>query len=185
MKRNLRKEILAETYADMRGLVSSTAYRFWRTHGGDLDDLKAQANLIFIEAVDSHNPQKSKLTTWVAISIRNGLLSYMRSTWYKPTHVSIDDKIEDGLIESKLKPNENFSVMELLDEMEQDARIVLCLFLNTPKEVIESIFKDKKFRADHTSGKVRNRLRNRLRQMGWNIRRIKEAFEEIKSVTSY
>ena len=75
--------------------------------------------------------------------------------------------------------------MELLDEMEQDARIVLCLFLNTPKEVIETIFNNKNFRLDHTGGKMRNRLRNRLRQMGWTIRRIKEAFEEIKSVTSY
>lgn len=184
MNKRLRKDILTETYKDMRGLVSETAFRFWEAHGGDLDDLKAQANLIFIEAVDSHDPQRAKLTTWVVCSIRQGLLYYMRSTWYRPTHNSIGNGHDDDF-EFASKSDENFSVMELLDEMEQDARIVLCLFLNTPKEVILSIFDDKNFRLDHAGGCIRNRLRNRLRQMGWTIRRIREAFEEIKRLTSY
>lgn len=189
MNPKLRKDILTETYKDMRGLVSETAFRFWEAHGGDLDDLKAQANLIFIEAFDSHDPQRAKLTTWVACSIRQGLLYYMRSTWYRPTHNSIDNGHDDDF-EFASNSNENFSVMELLDEMEQDAQIVLCLFLDTPKEVILSLFNDKKRfkhigKSNHVRTHMRNRLQNRLRQMGWTIRRIRKAFEEIKSVTSY
>ena len=176
--------MLTETYTDMGGLISEMTYRFWKAHGGDLDDLKAQANLIFIKAVDSHNPQKSKLTTWVAISIKKGLLYYMRRKWYKPTHISIVDLVNNNF-EFESKSNENFSVMELLDEMECDAHIVLQLFLDIPREVLLTIFEDKNFRFDHTGGKIKNRLRNRLRQMGWTIRRIKEAFEEIKGITSY
>ena len=184
MKKNLRKKILAETYADMRGLVSETAYRFWRNHGGDLDDLKAQANLIFIYAVDDYDSSKgTKISTWVAYRIKKRLLDYMRSG-YVPNHNSIGDEHDDDF-QFESKSNENFSVMELLDEMEQDARIVLCLFLNTPKEVLLTIFDDKNFRLDHTGGCMRNRLRNRLRQMGWTIRRIRKAFDEIKSVTNY
>lgn len=184
MNSRLHKEILTETYKDMRGLVSETAYKFWRAHGGDLDDLKAQANLIFIEAVLSHDSKRSKITTWVVNSISKGLLYYMRSTWYAPTHVSIGNGHDDDF-ELESKSNENLSVMELLDEMEQDAHIILCLFLDTPKEVILNIFDDKNFRLDRTRSRVRNRLRNRLRQMGWTIRRIGEAFDEVKNVTSY
>jgi DNA-directed RNA polymerase specialized sigma subunit len=184
MNSKLRKDILAETYKDMRGLISEAAYKFWRTHGGDLDDLKAQANLIFIHAVDDYDSSKgAKISTWIAFRIKKRLLDYMRSG-YVPTHYSIGDGHDDDF-EFESKSNENFSAMELLDEMEQDAHIVLCLFLSTPKEVILSIFNDKNFRYDHAGGKMRNRLRNRLRQMDWTIRRIRKAFEEIKSVTSY
>jgi len=205
MNSRLRKDILTETYKDMRGLVSETAFRFWATYGGDLDDLKAQANLIFIHAVDDYDSSKgTKLSTWIAYRIRKRLLDYIRNN-YEPVHLSLDYlKTEYGVdnthflyedfsfIEgdldfamSKLRPDESFSVIELLDELEQDAHIVLYLFLSTPKEVIKSIFDNKKFRLDHTGGKMRNRLCNRLRQMGWTIRRIKKAFEEIKSVTNY
>jgi len=185
MNSRLRKDILTETYTDMRGLVSEMAWRFWKAHGGDLDDLKAQANLIFIHAVDNYDSSRAALTNWIAYRIKKDLHRYLHNG-YVPEHRSIGIEHDDEVnFEFESKSKENFSVMELLDEMEQDTRIVLCLFLNTPKEVILSIFDDKKCRLDHTGGKMRNRLRNRLRQMGWTIRRIKEAFEEIKSVTSY
>ena len=181
MNPKIRRKMLTETYIDMKGFISGTAYRFWIIYGGDLDDLKSQANLIFINAVDDFDSSKgTKLSTWIVYKIQKRLLDYMRNG-YLPTHTSIDELFDE--IESK--PNENFSVMELLDELEQDAHIVLQLFLDTPREVILNIFEDKNFRLDHTGGKVRNRLRNRLRQMGWTIKRIRKAFEEIKSVTSY
>jgi len=183
MNSKLHKEILTETYEDMRGLVSETAYRFWKTYGGDLDDLKAQANLIFIHAVDDYDSSRSQLTTWLVFRINKRLLDYMRRG-YVPTHSSIGDGHDDDF-QFELKSNKNFSVMELLDEMEQDACIVLCLFLNTPKEVVETIFNNKNFRLDHTGGKMRNRLRSRLRQLGWTMKRIRKAFEEIKGITSY
>lgn len=184
MNSRLRKDILTETYKDMRGLVSETAYRFWRIHGGDLDDLKAQANLIFIHAVDDYDSSKgAKISTWIAYRIKKRLLDYMRSG-YVPIHSSIGLEDDDDF-NFESKSNENLSIIELLDEMEHDAHIILYLFLNTPKEVIESVFNDKNFRLDHAGGKMRNRLRNRLRQMGWTIRRIKKAFAEVKSKTSY
>ena len=184
MNSRLRKEILTETYKDMRGLISETAYKFWRIHGGDLDDLKAQANLIFIQAVDDFDSSKgTKISTWIAYMVRKRLFDYMRRG-YTPTHISIGNGHDDSF-EFESKSNENLSVMELLDEMERDARIVLHLFLSTPREVILTILNDKNFRLDHTGGCIRNRLRNRLRQMGWTIRRIRNAFNDIKQVTSY
>ena len=81
--------------------------------------------------------------------------------------------------------------MELLDELEHDTCIVLWLFLSTPKEVLLSILNNKK-RVDGTQSCrscmrscMKNRLSNRLRQMGWTLHRIKEAFDNLKSVTSY
>lgn len=187
MNARLRREILTETYKDMQKLISATVRRFWNSYGGDLDDLHAQANLIFINAVDDYDSSRAKMTTWLTIRIRNGLLDYIKGE-YKSKHLLIEDLLADGItpdfIESKSKIKKDFSVMELIDNLEQDAHIVLWLFLTTPKEVMQDILDSKK-RVDGVRSCMRNRLNNRLRQMGWTIRRIKEAFDEVKNVTSY
>lgn len=184
----LRREILTETYKDMRELISATVRKFWNAYGGDLDDLHAQANLLFIYALDDYDSSKgAKLSTWLTIRIRTGLLDY-RKAGYKSKHLLIEDLLADGLspdfIEAKSKIKKNFSVMELLDELGQDAHVVLWLFLTTPKEVMQDILDSKK-RVDGVRSCMKNRLYNRLRQMDWTIRRIREAFDEVKNVTSY
>ena len=182
MKAILRKEILTETYKDMRKLIAGQAWNFWRIYGGDVDDLIAQANLIFIDAFDKYDSGRgTKLSTWLSIKIRLGLFDYMRKgNVYKPPHIPIDDEF----VETHPASNKDFSVMELLDEIEQDAHIVLQLFLETPREVIVNIMEVNR-REDHAQAHMRNRLKNRLRQMGWTVRRIKAAFEEIKNATIY
>lgn len=181
MKKALRKEIIAETYKDVERLIIQIVWRFWRTYGGDLDDLMGQANLIFIAALDSYNSnRRTKLSTWIAFKIKRGLYDYMRQgNGYKPT-----TRIDDDFVEKFPATNKNFSVMELLDEMEQDAYIVLQLFLETPRDVMVNIL-NKNGRIDHVQSAVQNRLRNRLRQMGWTVKRIRKAFEELKNATSY
>lgn len=181
MKETLRKEILTETYKDVQRLIFATVWKFWNIYGGDIDDLIGQAHLIFIDTVDNYDSSRgTKFTSHIAARIKARLFDYMRKgNGYKP-HAQIDDEFA-GLY---LAPNENFSVIELLDEMGQDAHIVLQLFLEMPRDFMVNIL-NKSGRMDHVQSAVRNRLRNRLRQMGWNVRRIKKAFEEIKGVTNY
>ena len=171
----LRKEILSETYEDMQGLIFETAWRFWNSHGGDIDEYIAEANLLFIKAFDCYDESKSKLTTWVVTTINNGLRDFIR-TEYRQTHVSMSDEFES-------QSSKGFSVMELLDEMERDCHTIIQLFLETPQEILLSALADKNRRG--VKGLAKNRLKNRLRQMGWTICRIKKAFEEIKTVISY
>lgn len=181
MKSTFRRDILTETYRDMQMLVAGAAWDFWRTYGGDIDDLMAQANLIFVDAFDTYDPGRSKLTTWLTFKIRKGLLRYMiNENRQELRRVQIDDVF----IETHPASNKDFSVMEMLDEMEQDAHIVLQLFLETPRDIMVSILNGNR-RTDHAQAHMRRRLKNRLRQMGWTMRRIKEAFEEIREATSY
>lgn len=184
MKKTLHKEILEETYKDVQKLIFATAWDFWNIYGGSIDDLIGQANLIFIEALDDYDSSRgTKLTTWVAFRIKKGMLDYRRNqnrNKYKPTYFSI---VERPL---KIYPlsDKEFSVMELLDELGQDAHIVLQLFFDTPREIMVDI-RNSHQRIDYVQAAVRNRLRNRLRQMGWTMKRIRKAFDEIKGVTSY
>ena len=187
----LRKEILTATYEDMQNLIFETAWKHWRRHGGDIEDLVGQANLSFIRAVDSHDESKSELTTWIVVCINQDLRNYMVRE-YRQTHISIiDEKIKRSHLSvsdegEHLDIQDSYntiSVMELLDEMEKDAHTILQLFLETPKEVIMNVLEEGKH-MNHLQGYMRRRLRNRLRQMGWTINRIKKSFNEIKAAIS-
>ncbi|MFQ5891456.1 MAG: sigma factor [Candidatus Methanofastidiosia archaeon] len=178
-KAKLRKEILAEIYKDMEALINGVVWDFWRIHGGDVEDLRAQANLIVVRAIDKYNPKKAKLSTWIAVSIKRWLFDYITRT-PESKHISIDAEFA----EIQATPSAAFSVLELLDEMSKDAHIVLWLFLTTPKEVLLDAVEEKR-RHCEVCRYLRNRLQNRLRQMGWERVRILEAFNEIKSVISY
>lgn len=178
MNEYLRREILTETYEDMKKLIVGVTYKFWLLHGGDFEDLKGQANLLFIKALDRYDPERSALTTWITIRIEKGLLDYIKRD-YRFSCISISDELVECC-----PAFPNFSVMDLIDNLGQDAHVVLSLFLSTPREILSSI-RDEKVRTNHVASCIKNRLRNRLRQMGWNRRRIVKAFNEIKVVTSY
>jgi len=176
MNATLRREILTETYEDMQKLICEAAWKFWRAYGGDIDDLIGQANLIFIKAVDSHDASQSKLTTWICFCIKNGLLDYMREQ-YRPAHIEINESMNSR--------HEQFSVIELLDEMERDAITILQLFLDTPQEILLDALSGGEKGLASVRQCMKRRMRNRLRQMGWTIERITESFNEIRNIISY
>lgn len=180
MKETLRKEILAETYQDMQGLIFYNALNFWKIHGGDLDDLIAESMLIFIKAFDSFNPGKAKLSTWISFKIQKGLISYVRKRKNNKSFLQIDDKFLDVFPVD----NKYFSVTELIDEIGQDGHIILRLFFEIPKDVMIQI-RNSHSNVYRVQAALRNRLYNRLRQLGWTKRRIKKAFDGIKNATSY
>lgn len=187
MKETLRKEILAETYQDMQKLIYANAWDFWRIHGGDIDDLISQSMLIFIEACDTHNSDRAQLSTWISFKIKKGLLSYLRKR--NKLHVQIDVRFFDMFSFEKNNKayrvdNRYFSVTELIDEMGQDAHLILQLFFEIPKDVMVQI-RNSHSNVCHVQAALRNRLYNRLRQLGWTKKRIKKAFDEIKNATIY
>ncbi len=178
MNGNLRKEVLTETYEDLQKLVYKTAWEFWKSHGGDIDDLIAQANLIFIDAFDTYDSEcGTELSTWVVSSVWYKLLGYVRKENGDRPHTQIDKVF----VETFPTANKNFSVLELIDEMTQDAHIVLRLFFETPRDVVVDLLDTKK-RMFYVQRAMQKRLKNRLRQMDWSARRIKEAFGIIKRV---
>jgi len=172
----LRKDALTETYEDAKDLIFDTCWDFQRGHGGDIEELIAEANKIFVLAYNSYNSEESKFTTWLVTSIKNGLKTLIRTEW-RQSHPSLA-RIKEHFPYQEYEQTKSFSVLELLDEMERDAHIILWLFLDTPKEVFASAVIEGK-KSKHIQVCMRKRLYNRLRQLGWTIRRITESFEEI------
>jgi len=175
----LRKNAMTETYEDVRDLIFETCWKFQKGHGGDIEELIAEANKLFVLAYNSYNSEKSQFTTWVVTSIKNGLKTFIRAEW-RQSHPSLS-RIKEHNPYQEYEYTESFSVLELLDEMEKDAYIILQLFLDTPRDVFENAVCSGK-KSKHIQVCMRRRLRNRLQQMGWTIRRITESFDEIAQV---
>lgn len=169
----LRKDALTETYEDVKNLIYKTAWKFQASHGGDIKEYIAEANKEFVRAYDAFDSSKEiEFTTLLTTFIKNGLRNFLYQEW-RQSHPSLKRIV-------KHKPpqqfaEETFSIMELLDEIEEDAQIILQLFLDTPKEVFVNIVNENQ----NMRIQIKKRLRNRLRQMGWTIRHITESFDEI------
>ncbi len=172
----LRKDAMTETYEDTKNLIFETCWKFQKGHGGDIEELIAEANKLFVLAYDSYDSRKSQFTTWLTTSIKNGLKRFTQTEW-RQSHPSLS-RIKEHNPYQEYESTESFSVLELLDEMEKDAHIILQLFLDTPRDIFQSAVVGGK-KSKHIQICMRKRLRNRLRQLGWNIRRITESFEEI------
>jgi len=177
----LRKEILSETYEDMKKLIFKVSWEIKASHGGEINDLIGQANLLFIYALDEYDETESGLSTWLRRYIRAGLKNYIRS---EQRHKSRHVQISIDSIDVNLQVFDSFSLMELLDEMGEDALTIVQLLFETPNDILLTALKSGK-RMNHMKSYMRRRLRNRLRQWGWTACRITKTFGEMRKVISH
>ncbi len=169
----LQKDAVTETYKDMQNLINQATWQFCDRYGGDFEELRAEANLTFVQTCKTHKENKGAFSTWLRWCIWKELLNHAVAL-YKQTHNTISDseKIETR----KSKTNQSFSPLELLDGLREDTKTVICLIWNPPKEL-----KNVKTNGEHPCH-MKVVLRNYLFDLGWTGRRIKESFEEIGRV---
>jgi hypothetical protein len=185
----LREQTLAEAYQDMKGLIIRTAMTFNKRYGGDLDEQIAEANRWFVHAVDTWNPAKAKLTTWIYWCVWNRLQIHRmgESTYHyhnqyaeeliEPTHDPGEDlpSLEQSKHHPKAK-DEIDKTEELLDQVSDSARQVICLILFPPEEIEHQLIG-----RGHQYGRARKCLRRYLAErFHWTIREIRETFREIE-----
>ena len=172
MNTQLRQDILTETYKDMKGLLIHIAKAVYASYGGDLDDLISQASLIFLEVLGDYDVKRAGMSTFLTITVSRRLFYYARKN-LQPSYLSIDDVVQ----KSVFKKEPNISVMDFLDEFSSDALVVLSVFFETPKEIFAHLSE-----GPNLQYHMRNRIKNKLRQMQWTTRRIKKTFREIAFV---
>ncbi len=80
MEAILRKDVLTETYDNVKYLIFKIVWKFKGRYGGNFEELLAEANLLYILAYDTHDETLSALSTWLYTKIWKGLLSNLRNT---------------------------------------------------------------------------------------------------------
>jgi len=168
----LQQDIIEETFYDVEESIKKIVWKFIANHGGEFDELKAEANYAFIRGMYKypHNEKRGSFRTWLYHIITTALADYLRFN-YRPPSASID-KFKNSII----KTQSSFSSIELLDGISQDARTIIILFLDTPKEIYDEALSNGKSHRH-----LKASLKRYLLQIGWTLKRITDSFEEIKN----
>lgn len=149
----------------MKGLVFQTAYKFHWRYGGDLEDTLSEAQELFIHGCNAFDPDRSKLPYYLRYRIWKGLLSRKRRL----------RKIR--MREEPLKDEHSYNDVTSDDwrqGLSSDA-IKVCEVVLSPPIDIECILAD----TPTTKWYRQRAVRQYLLDLGWNKRRIREAFQEI------
>jgi len=173
MEATLHKEALTETYYDMEKTLQSMIWQFHGKYGGDMEEWRAEANLLFIKAYYTHDENKAAFSSWVRYKVWKGLLDYSRNI-FKYCH---DIPNIDILKFIKNKGGNPFLPIELLDGATDDAKTLMHLIWNPPAEITNAKIKN----GSHPCH-MKVVLRRYLSNIGWTGRRIKESFEEIERI---
>lgn len=165
----LAQSVKQVAYEDVELLVYKTARDVWRRCGGDIEELLSEARYLFCVAYDSHDQEKGELTTWVVWKVRSGLLTLRK----KQKRLFREKKVEPEILNTfRKKEKHSFNVKEL----RPFTRMVVSLALSPPREV--------KLNALYNGGlspkMIKKGLFAFLKQMGWPVKKINEAFLEIK-----
>ncbi len=179
----VQKHKVGLLYKELQGYINAVVWEHIKSYGGDFEELKSQANVIFINAVNAYNSNRgTKLSTWITFKIKTGLLDNLRSE--SKNVLKIATKIDDVFVNTYSVADKMLPLMEFIDEISVDACIALQVFFDIPKDTalkIRKRCKGKQNRFDRVQAALRNCVCNRLRQKGWTPQRMSRAFEELKT----
>jgi len=143
-------------------LIHKIAWSFHKSTGMDVDDLIQEASLIYLEAIKTYDPSKGKLSTYIWKVTKNHLQYFVtyQNKWNDKT-ISIEEVDID-------KPVSRYS---LFDSLTREAKDIVDVVLSAPAEFDSLI-----------PAKARKRVINKLRGKHWNMVKIAQGMDELKSV---
>jgi len=143
-------------------LIRTIAWSFHKTTGYDWDDLFQEASLAYYQAIETYDPDKGKLSTYIWKVMKNHLQYFVtyQNKWNDKT-ISIEDVDID-------KPVSRYS---LFDSLTREAKDIVDVVLSAPAEFDSLI-----------PAKARKRVINKLRGKHWNMVKIAQGMDELKSV---
>ncbi len=159
-----------ELYVQYKSLLWKTIYRFIHTTGSkwNLDDMKSLANVAFVKACQSHDPQKGELSTHIINQVWYALASEARKRSNDWKYVPLTIHVR--------KREQEFSVFEFLENLpSEDTRLIVRLILDTPCDVRLFLHEGRE-----TAKRIQRAVLSVLSQLGWTKKKIKRNFHLIK-----
>lgn len=178
-----------ETYMDVHLLLCDIVHKFQSKHGGDYEELKSEANYLFLLAYDSYKDAKSQFSTWVYFRVWKGLLDY----WKK--EIKLRKNVIFGEITDSPKNNSSFQthntiytktekttggeashfLFHLKNSVSMESCDIINLLVDMPSDLFIMINEN---RINKTN--IKRCLRKHLRDYGWTVSQITECFIEIR-----
>jgi hypothetical protein len=172
----VRREAVAVTFEDVERLIYQAVHDFRRRYGGDVEDLKSQAYLLFMKAYERYDRRKGSFSTWCYEVVYLGLLQDLRRQLHRRSRVRVVNADVDRLARKRPARQASFDLRDFLDGLSDDARLVVKTVTGTSREYRSYL----QMRGDELSTFfMRNALRDLLKDHGWDGARIRTAFTEV------
>jgi hypothetical protein len=156
----------------MNPLVKSLAASFHRTHGGEFEDLYAEANLHYARACADFDPGRGMtFASWIRFRITHGLLETARAIAKQSRRYTMAEA-DFNTMEDRPR----FDVDRFVFDLSEDARTVVGLVTTPPPDVRLTAACS---RGEDHPPSIKRGVIEFLHAIGWGAARITEAFSEI------
>src|SRR3972149_1261828 len=161
-------------YESHEKLILQKVFSFYRSFGVPVDELKSEANVIFMETLQIYDESKSKFITFLFIRLDQGLLQFIQR-WRSqlPSYYEGTEEIEKSL-QCSYKMNWREALWDKVKGLSKEAEVVVLCITDGPEEIYH-IIQTRPPRM--VRGAVVRYLRN---EKGWSWPRIWSVFREIK-----
>ncbi len=152
----MNRFIVTEICDDLGPQLDSICHKLV-PHGPDLEDYRAEAKLIVLEAIQRHDPDRAPIVPFVLKQVRRKLIDRIdkdarRRRLLRRIHADLTQL-----------PAPQFDLRKLLVEISEDAATAIRLALE----------------EGQAYQGIRTAIRSKLRDLGWGPKRIHEAWLEI------
>jgi len=170
-------DAVEQTYRDTEPMINKLSWLHHRKIGGDFEEIKAQANLLFMIAYNTTDDSSSSFITWLYTSIKYGLMSWTRSRTRRDRNHrrAIEDIARTVATEHQLSAEPSPLHIEAKYNESETIRTLLDLIFHPPEIIADDIG-----RYDDPA-MVRETIKEYLEHHeGWSRDRIRLAFKEVR-----
>jgi RNA polymerase sigma factor (sigma-70 family) len=138
-------------YTEYQDLINKRAWSWHRTSGVPFEDLQAQGNLIFCEALECFDEDQSSFSTWLTLRLNQKLYIYIRylivrkqrETYFGLPDMLLEEDNEDDLegiqfvSDDTYNPERTVIFSDTIDNLSDEAKQVVNIIFNSPAELTE------------------------------------------------
>jgi len=147
-------------------LIRKVAWSFAKSTGKEFDELFSEAALAYVEALQSYDPEKAKLSTWAVKIMTNHLITFCAK---EKTYINFPGFFEDN-IPGQDDIEGRYLFREWLQDLPQDLQLICKTIFKAPEEILEAYPKAS-----------RGKLIKKLRRMEWSWPRIWNGIRNMKT----
>lgn len=120
-------------YFKVKNLIYSKAHSFARTSGHEIDELIAQGNLIYCQALLRYNPKKAKFITILYLSLDHGLIEYTKKL---SRQLPPFEELKESLIKPLPALQERSCIFKNnLNSLPKETKEIIEILLNEPNKI--------------------------------------------------
>lgn len=169
---------IEDLFDQYKRLVNDVAWKFVRGYGGDFEEVQADSYCYFVESIRGYDETRgTQLSSHISFWIWSRLLDKWRAQTTRRNQIGpiLHSDSPSWLANEAIDKCSDWDLSEFLSSLTEDAKTVVKLCLETPKELAEV--------ADGKGGSPRNyrsTVKQWLESSGWTYKRIKESFDEVR-----